>query len=57
LQITLYGADDFPVFLQDIAAATLISDTRRYQMLGNSIAVPCVAYIMLGIIEHMNGSS
>jgi len=34
-----------------------ISDTRRYQMLGNSIAVPCVAYIMLGIIEHMNGSS
>jgi len=34
-----------------------ISDTRRYQMLGNSIAVPCVAYIMLGIIEHMNGIS
>jgi DNA (cytosine-5)-methyltransferase 1 len=26
-----------------------ISDTRRYQMLGNSVAVPCVAYIMLGI--------
>ena len=29
-----------------------ISDTRRYQMLGNSIAVPCVAYIMLGIMEQ-----
>ena len=29
-----------------------ISDTRRYQMLGNSIAVPCVAYIMLGIAEQ-----
>jgi DNA (cytosine-5)-methyltransferase 1 len=29
-----------------------ISDTRRYQMLGNSVAVPCVAYIMLGIAEH-----
>ena len=26
-----------------------ISDTRRYQMLGNSVAVPCVAYILLGI--------
>ena len=30
----------------------LISDTRRYQMLGNSVAVPCVAYIMLGITEQ-----
>jgi DNA (cytosine-5)-methyltransferase 1 len=29
-----------------------ISDTRRYQMLGNSVAVPCVAYIMLGIAEQ-----
>lgn len=26
-----------------------ISDSKRYQMLGNSIAVPCVAYIMQGI--------
>lgn len=26
-----------------------VSDTRRYQMLGNSVAVPCVAYIMQGI--------
>ena len=31
---------------------TEISDTRRYQMLGNSVAVPCVAYIMLGIAEQ-----
>ena len=29
-----------------------ISDTRRYQMLGNSVAVPCVAYILLGIAEQ-----
>lgn len=28
-----------------------ISDTRRYQMLGNSVAVPCVAYIMQGIAQ------
>ena len=27
-----------------------ISDTKRYQMLGNSIAVPCAAYIMQGIV-------
>ena len=32
---------------------TAISDTRRYQMLGNSVAVPCVAYIMLGITEQL----
>lgn len=36
---TLCGADGLP-----------ISDTSRYQMLGNSIAVPCVAYIMQGIV-------
>ncbi len=30
----------------------LISDTKRYQMLGNSVAVPCVAYIMQGIKER-----
>jgi len=29
-----------------------ISDTRRYQMLGNSVAVPCVAYILQGIAEQ-----
>lgn len=28
-----------------------VSDTKRYQMLGNSIAVPCVAYIMQGICD------
>ena len=33
-----------------------ISDTRRYQMLGNSVAVPCVAYILLGIAEQMRFS-
>lgn len=36
---TEYGAD-----------GQLISDTSRYQMLGNSIAVPCVAYIMQGLV-------
>ena len=30
-----------------------ISDTRRYQMLGNSVAVPCVAFIMSGIAGQM----
>ena len=31
----------------------LISDSQRYQMLGNSIAVPCVAYIMQGIVDAL----
>ena len=35
---TEYGHDGKP-----------ISDTKRYSMLGNSIALPCVAYIMQGI--------
>ena len=30
-----------------------ISDTRRYQMLGNSVAVPCVGYILREIVWHM----
>lgn len=30
-----------------------ISDARRYQMLGNSVAVPCVAYIMQGIRDAL----
>lgn len=30
-----------------------ISDTRRYQMLGNSIAVPCVAYILSGVAAQL----
>ena len=34
----------------------LISDTARYMMLGNSVAVPCVVYIMMGIAAaHKNG--
>jgi DNA (cytosine-5)-methyltransferase 1 len=32
-----------------------ISDTKRYQMLGNSVAVPCVAYILQGIVRHLEG--
>ena len=33
-----------------------ISDTARYMMLGNSVAVPCVAYVLLGIAEaHRKG--
>jgi DNA (cytosine-5)-methyltransferase 1 len=27
----------------------VISDNKRYQMLGNSVAIPCVAHIMHGI--------
>jgi DNA (cytosine-5)-methyltransferase 1 len=30
-----------------------ISDSRRYQMLGNSVAIPCVAHIMRGIAEEL----
>jgi DNA (cytosine-5)-methyltransferase 1 len=29
-----------------------ISDSRRYSMLGNSIATPCAAYIIQGILEQ-----
>lgn len=36
------------------AEGSPISDTKRYQMLGNSIAVPCVAYIMQGITDAVN---
>ena len=28
-------------------------DSKRYQMLGNSVAVPCVAYIMQGIRQAL----
>ena len=42
--------DNWTAFGHD---GTPISDTKRYQMLGNSIAVPCVAYIMAGITEAM----
>ncbi len=30
-----------------------ISDTRRYQFLGNSVAVPCVAYILSGMAAYI----
>lgn len=40
---TEYGEDGKP-----------ISDTKRYQMLGNSVAVPCVAYIMQGIRDAVS---
>ncbi len=32
-----------------------IGDTRRYEMLGNSIAVPCAAYIMQGMCQALAG--
>jgi hypothetical protein len=35
------------------AAGDEISDTRRYQMLGNSVAIPCVAYVLSGIAAKM----
>jgi len=42
--------DGYTAFGHDGAA---ISDSRRYQMLGNSIAVPCLAYILQGIADEM----
>ena len=33
-----------------------IGDTRRYEMLGNSIAVPCAAYIMQGMRQILAGN-
>nr|WP_202621093.1 DNA cytosine methyltransferase [Pseudoflavonifractor sp. 524-17] len=30
-----------------------VSDTKRYSMLGNSVAVPCVAYIMQGVRDAL----
>lgn len=39
---TAHGCDGKPV-----------SDARRYQMLGNSVAVPCVAYIMQGVRDTL----
>jgi DNA (cytosine-5)-methyltransferase 1 len=34
-----------------------ISDTRRYQMLGNSVAIPCVAYVLGNIAHEMGGGA
>ena len=33
-----------------------VGDTRRYEMLGNSIAVPCAAYIMQGMRQVLDGT-
>jgi DNA (cytosine-5)-methyltransferase 1 len=41
--------DDWTMFGED---GKQISDSKRYSMLGNSVAVPCVAYIMQGIINN-----
>ena len=38
--------DGWTAFGEDGAS---ISDTRRYQMLGNSVAIPCVTYVLEGI--------
>ena len=43
----------FPDFWTEQGDGRAISDTSRYQMLGNSIAVPCVAYIMQGIYHAL----
>ena len=43
----------FPDFWTEQGGERSISDTSRYQMLGNSIAVPCVAYIMQGIYHAL----
>lgn len=43
----------FPDFWTEQGGGRVISDTSRYQMLGNSIAVPCVAYIMQGIYHAL----
>ena len=33
-----------------------ISDTRRYQMLGNSVAIPCVIFVLGGIVSVENAT-
>jgi len=34
-----------------------LSDTARYQALGNSVAIPCVAYVMSGIADELKSSN
>jgi DNA (cytosine-5)-methyltransferase 1 len=34
-----------------------ISDSRRYQMLGNSVAIPCVMFVLGNIAEEMGGGN
>ena len=43
---TEYGHDSKP-----------LSDTARYQALGNSVAIPCVAYVLSGIADEFNNKS
>jgi site-specific DNA-cytosine methylase len=45
---TAYGHNDG----SDTYGVTEISDSKRYAMLGNSIATSCAAYIMQGIVEQ-----
>ena len=40
---TAYGHDGKP-----------ISDSRRYMMLGNSLAIPCAAFVMDGVAAQLN---
>jgi DNA (cytosine-5)-methyltransferase 1 len=46
--------DDWTAFGHDEKA---ISDTRRYQMLGNSVAIPCVMFVLGGIALQMIGGN
>ena len=42
----------FPDGWTDIPGA---SDSARYKALGNSVAIPCVDYIMHGVAVSLNG--
>ena len=43
----------FPDGWTDIPGA---SDSARYKVLGNSVAIPCVDYIMHGVAAALNGA-
>ena len=43
----------FPDGWTDIPGA---SDSARYKALGNSVAIPCVDYIMHGVATALNGA-
>ncbi len=49
----LMGFDDF--WTQYGHDGRAISDSKRYSMLGNSVSIPCVAYIMQGIRDILKG--
>jgi len=36
---------------------TPLSDTARYQALGNSVAIPCVAYVISGIVDELSNEN